>query len=110
MEATALQTVHYQEQGVYTMAGQQHEFYQHRVLLFDHSQLSILKSDGELLHEFTFGGDITFPLQLTHTHYCGEDVYNLTLDIINQDEFAMHYNIAGTYKNYAITTRFVREG
>ena len=101
-------TSSYFEEGFYNLDGKKQPFYQKRYFQFYPSHLLILKEDQSILHRFSLKAIIQFPLKVSHTHVCSEDLYRCDLVVEGFDKFSMNYNVRGRSKSYEILISYER--
>ncbi|MDC0348943.1 DUF6314 family protein [Alphaproteobacteria bacterium] len=89
----------YWEEGGYDLDGKNQTFYQKRYFEIHPSYLLILKEDQSVLHRFSLKEITKFPLKVSHTHVCAEDLYKCDLVVEGFDKFSMNYNVRGPSKS-----------
>lgn len=106
-EEIAPHTRSLREDGSYTLNGVEHTFFQSQTWVLDQGQLTIYTHEHKVLHVFDAGEDWVLPCQLTHTHLCGEDTYEVVLDVLSPTHWRTQYQVTGPQKDYVSLTNYI---
>lgn len=107
-EPLSNEKIRHTKNGSYILNGQEQEFFQVRYYIFQKDSIIMQKHDGCQLHEFPFPQNPRFPLTLNHTHYCSDDIYDITIKILSVDEYQTEYIIKGPKKDEIIQSFYNR--
>lgn len=108
-EPISNEKIRHTKKGSYILNGQEQEFFQVRYFVFQLGCMIMEKYEESVLHEFILSdNDPRLPLTLHHSHYCNDDVYNITFKISSLDEFQTEYIIKGPKKDEIIQSFYNR--
>ena len=94
------------DKGFFLLDGKKHEYYQNQFWELEEGKLSVYKPDKTQLHVFSIPYIVSLPLQLTHTHICACDHYNIEVCFLSSSSWSTRYCISGPKKDQRIDTFF----
>jgi hypothetical protein len=114
--STSTQELLYKEDGLFEFDnGSKLETHKEYLFVYENDQLGVFffenKKRDRLFHLLDFEqteGDNKKFLLATATHHCSPDVYKVTYEIYNNDEFKIVYKVNGPSKDYVSQTDFKR--
>lgn len=108
-ETISNEKIRHTKKGSYMLNDQEQEFFQVRYFVLQPGRIIMEKYEESLLHEFIIpDNNPRLPITLHHSHYCNDDVYNISLKIISLDEFQTEYIIKGPRKDQIIQSFYTR--